>query len=145
MHPWAIYTIISLALAYFQFRQDKQGLVSSVFSPLLGKVSEGAVGAFIDTLAIIATAFGVATSLGLGTLQINGSLNHMFGISISPMIQVVIIAIVTVLFLNSATTGLDKGIRILSNTNLLIAVLPMAFISNKENFWYYLGVESAIF
>ncbi|KRF05477.1 glycine/betaine ABC transporter permease [Paenibacillus sp. Soil766] len=128
VHPWAIYTIISLTLAYFQFRKDKKGLISSAFSPLLGKVSEGGVGAFIDTLAIIATAFGVATSLGLGALQINGGLNHMFGISINPMIQVVIIAVVTVLFLISATTGLDKGIRILSNTNLLIAVLLMAFV-----------------
>lgn len=128
LHPWAIYTIISLALAYFQFRKNKKGLISAVFSPLLGKVSEGWVGATIDVLAIIATAFGVATSLGLGALQINGGLNHMFGISINPIVQVVIIGVVTVLFLISATTGLDKGIRILSNTNLIIAVLLMAFV-----------------
>ncbi|MBA2939808.1 BCCT family transporter [Paenibacillus sp. CGMCC 1.16610] len=128
VHPWAIYTIISLTLAYFQFRHDKKGLISAVFSPLIGKLSEGGIGAVIDILAIIATAFGVATSLGLGALQINGGLNHMFGISIQPVVQVVIIGIVTVLFLISATTGLDKGIRILSNANLLIAVLLMAFV-----------------
>lgn len=128
VHPWAIYTTISLSLAYFQFRKGKSGLISAVFSPLLGKVSEGWLGSLIDTLAIIATAFGVATSLGLGALQINGGLNHVVGIAINPVIQVVIIAVVTVLFLISATTGLDKGIRILSNTNLLIAVLLMAFV-----------------
>ncbi|MDD9269399.1 BCCT family transporter [Paenibacillus sp. GCM10023248] len=128
VHPWAIYTLISLAIAYFQFRKDKQGLISSAFSPLLGKLAEGGVGALIDTLAIIATAFGVATSLGLGALQINGGLNHMLGISINPMVQVIIIAVVTVLFLISATTGLDKGIRLISNINLLIAVLLMAFV-----------------
>lgn len=128
IHPWAIYTIISLALAYFQFRKGKKGLISAVFSPILGKVSEGWVGGAIDTLAIIATAFGVATSLGLGALQINGGLNHMFGITIHSTVQVIIIAVVTVLFLLSATTGLDKGIRILSNTNLIIAVLLMTFV-----------------
>lgn len=128
VHPWAIYTIISLSLAYFQFRKGKRGLISAVFSPILGKISEGWVGGVIDTLAIIATVFGVATSLGLGALQINGGLNHMFGFSISPFVQVVIIVVVTVLFLLSATTGLDKGIRILSNTNLIIAVLLMTFV-----------------
>jgi hypothetical protein len=75
---------------------------------LIGKLSEGGIGAAIDTLAIIATAFGVAISLGLGALQINGGLNHMFGISINPVVQVVIIGIVTILFLISATSGLAR-------------------------------------
>ncbi|WP_282559199.1 glycine betaine uptake BCCT transporter [Paenibacillus sedimenti] len=128
LHPWAIYTTIALALAYFQFRKGEKGLISAAFSPLLGDRSNGIIGKIIDILAIIATAFGVATSLGLGALQINGGLNHLFGLSVSPFIQVVIIGIVTIMFLLSATTGLDRGIRILSNTNLLIAVLLMVFV-----------------
>lgn len=128
LHPWAIYTTIALTLAYFQFRKGKTGLISASFSPLLGDKSNGPIGKMIDVLAIIATAFGVATSLGLGALQINGGLNHLFGISINPTIQVAIIGIVTVFFLISATTGLDRGIRILSNTNLLIAVLLLVFV-----------------
>ncbi|UJF36232.1 glycine betaine uptake BCCT transporter [Paenibacillus hexagrammi] len=128
LHPWAVYSTVSLALAYFQFRKGKKGLISAVFSPILGDLTEGVIGKIIDTLAIIATAFGVATSLRLGAMQINGGLNHLLGISVGPTVQVIIIAVVTVLFLLSATTGLDKGIRILSNTNLMVAVLLMLFV-----------------
>ncbi|GLX69611.1 glycine betaine uptake BCCT transporter [Paenibacillus glycanilyticus] len=129
LHPWAIYTVISLALAYFQFRKGYKGLISSTFIPLIGRrLAEGWLGKVIDILAIIATAFGVATSLGLGTLQINGGLNHLFGISSTITVQTIIIVVVTVLFLLSATTGLDKGIKLLSNLNLLIAVILMLFV-----------------
>lgn len=122
LHPWAIYTIISLSLAYFQFRKGYSGLISSTFRPLLKEKVNGPIGKAIDILAIIATAFGVATSLGLGALQINGGLSHMFGISTSTSWQIIIIAVVTVLYLISATTGLDKGILLLSNSNLIIAI-----------------------
>lgn len=122
LQPWAIYTIISLALAYFQYRKGYGGLISQVFRPLLGDRVDGWFGKSVDILAVIATAFGVATSLGFGALQINGGLSQLFGIQIHVMVQMVIIALVTVLYLISATTGLDKGIRILSNTNLLIAI-----------------------
>ncbi|MET3270493.1 UNVERIFIED_CONTAM: glycine betaine transporter [Paenibacillus phyllosphaerae] len=129
LHPWAVYTVISLSLAYFQFRKGYKGLISPTFIPLLGsRLVEGGVGKAIDTLAVIATAFGVATSLGLGTLQINGGLNHLFGLPMSVTAQVGIIVIVTVLFLLSATTGLDKGIRMISNANLLIAVILLLFV-----------------
>ncbi|MBB3113431.1 glycine betaine transporter [Paenibacillus phyllosphaerae] len=129
LHPWAVYTVISLSLAYFQFRKGYKGLISTTFIPLLGeKRTSGPIGKVIDMLAVIATAFGVATSLGLGTLQINGGLHHLFGLSISTASQIAIIVIVTVLFLLSATTGLDKGIRLLSNTNLLIAVILLLFV-----------------
>lgn len=122
LHPWAIYTIISLSLAYFQYRKGYKGLISSTFYPLLKEKVNGPIGKAIDILAIIATVFGVATSLGLGALQINGGLSHLFGISISTFWQVIIIAIVTVLYLISATTGLDKGILLLSNGNLILAI-----------------------
>ncbi|MBP1930166.1 glycine betaine uptake BCCT transporter [Ammoniphilus resinae] len=127
LHPWGVYAIIALALAYFQYRKGLKGLISHTFYPLLGERVHGPVGKTIDVLAIIATVFGVATSLGLGTLQINGGLNHLFGISSSIFIQIMIILVVTVLYMLSATTGLDKGIKILSNTNLLIALGLLLF------------------
>lgn len=130
LHPWAIYTIIGISLAYFQFRKGYKGLISSTFIPLIGvKAAEGWLGKAIDILAVIATVFGVATSLGLGTLQINGGLNHLFGIANSSVTQIIIIVIVTVLFILSTSSGLDKGIKFLSNTNLIIAVLLMLFIA----------------
>ncbi|MUG47861.1 glycine betaine uptake BCCT transporter [Paenibacillus woosongensis] len=129
LHPWAIYTIIGLTLAYFQFRKGYKGLISSTFIPLLGKrLAAGWLGKVIDILAVIATIFGVATSLGLGALQINGGLRYLFGVPNTAASQIVIIVVVTVLFLISATTGLDKGIKILSNTNLVIAILLMVFV-----------------
>ncbi|CAM4373690.1 glycine betaine uptake BCCT transporter [Paenibacillus typhae] len=129
LHPWAIYTVIGLSLAYFQFRKGYKGLISSTFIPLIGeKRAAGWLGKVIDILAVIATIFGVATSLGLGALQINGGLHYLFGVPNTTISQIVIIAAVTVLFLISATTGLDKGIKILSNTNLVTAVLLMLFV-----------------
>jgi len=127
LHPWAIYAVIALSLAYFQFRKGEKGLISSTFRPLLGKRIDGPWGKTIDTLSIIATAFGVATSLGLGTLQINGGLTHLFNLPGSLLVQISIIGIITVLYLLSATTGLDKGIKILSNTNLVLALLLLLF------------------
>ncbi|CAI8892051.1 Glycine betaine transporter OpuD [Brevibacillus sp. IT-7CA2] len=123
LHPWGIYALIALALAYFQFRKGAKGLISSTFGPLLGERIHGPIGKGIDILAVIATAFGVATSLGLGTLQINGGLSHLFGLPSNTTVQIVIISIITVLFLLSATTGLDRGIKYLSNTNLALALL----------------------
>lgn len=128
LQPWGIYTVIALALAYFQFRKGQRGLISSTFYPLLGDRVNGPIGKLIDVLAVIATVFGVATSLGLGVLQINGGLTHLTGISGSITTQVIIIVIVTVLYLVSATTGLDRGIKILSNTNLVLAAGLLLFV-----------------
>lgn len=125
LHPWAIYSLISLAMAYFQFRKDETGLISNTLKPLWGKKMSGPLGKLIDITAIIATAFGVATSLGLGSLQIKSGLKFTFGIELTPYI---IIGITTVLFLISATTGLDKGIKILSNTNLSLAFFLFIFV-----------------
>lgn len=128
LHPWAIYSVISLALAYFKFRKGYRGLISATFTPLLGDRVNGPIGKGIDILAILATVFGVATSLGLGTLQIGGGLNHLFHIPNVVWTQIIIIAAVTVLYLISATAGLDKGIKTISNINLLIAVGLMLFV-----------------
>ncbi|MFY0542859.1 glycine betaine uptake BCCT transporter [Brevibacillus sp. H7] len=128
LHPWGIYAAIALALAYFKFRKGAKGLISSTFYPLLGERVNGPIGKAIDILAIIATVFGVATSLGLGTLQINGGLAHLFQLPSSVTVQVCIIAIVTILYILSATTGLDRGIKILSNTNLFLALGILLFV-----------------
>ena len=126
VHPWANYAIIALPLAYMQFRKNKPGLISSIFIPLIGEEKvAGPIGKVIDILAVFATVAGVATSLGLGVLQINSGLNHMFGVPINTTVNIIIIAVVTVLFLASAISGLDKGILILSNTNVVIAVTIM--------------------
>ena len=122
IHPWANYAIVALPLAYMQFRKNKPGLISSIFIPILGEnASETKLGKLIDILAILATVAGVATSLGLGVLQINGGLNYMFGIPISTTVHIIIIVIVTLMFMASAISGLDKGIKFLSNANIALA------------------------
>jgi glycine betaine transporter len=128
LHPWAIYTIIALSIAYAQFRKGESGLISSTFRPLIGNHVEGPLGKGIDTLAAIATVFGVATSLGLGTLQINGGLSYLFGIPNTTMVQMIIIIVVTILYMISATTGLNRGIRYLSNLNLGLAAALLLFV-----------------
>lgn len=138
LHPWAIYTIIGLCLAYFNYRKGYNSLISSTFYPLFKDKIDGPIGKFIDILAIIATAFGVATSLGLGALQVNGGLHEVFGIPNSIKVQIIIICVVTVLYMISATTGLDKGIKFLSNLNIAVAAGLMLFV-------LFLGPTSFIF
>lgn len=121
IHPWAGYSIIGLSLAYFQFRKGKSGLISNLFEPLLGDKVKGPLGTIIDTLAAFATIAGIATSLGLGTLQINSGLSYLFGIPNNIISQVVIIAVTTVIFIWTAVSGIDKGMKILSDINLLTA------------------------
>lgn len=128
LHPWAVYTVVGLALAYYSFRKGESGLISVTFRPLIGDRVNGFLGKGIDILAIIATVFGVATSLGLGALQINGGFSQVLNIGNSIATQIIIILVVTVLFLLSATTGLKKGIRFLSNINLSIAAILLIFV-----------------
>lgn len=136
LHPWAIYTIVGLSIAYFQFRKKETGIISSTFRPLIGDRVDGSLGKAIDTLASIATAFGVATSLGLGALQISGGMNHLFNIPNERLTQLIIIIIVTLIYMISATTGLNKGILYLSNTNLFVAaaLLLVVFLFGPTQF-----------
>lgn len=127
-HVWAMYGVVGLSLAFFQFRKDEPGLISATLKPIFGKKMEGPLGILVDVLAIFATAFGVATSLGFGAVQINAGLNYLFGWTIGIFTQVIIIAIVTVLFLASAWSGLSKGIKYLSNTNLVLALAILGFV-----------------
>lgn len=128
IHPWAIYIVMSLAIAYFSFRRGMPPLISSCFYPLIGDRIYGSIGKSIDVLAVFATVFGVATSLGLGALQIGGGLTAVFGITHTLTVTLTIIAVVTVLYMLSSATGLDKGIQILSRTNVLVALILMGFV-----------------
>lgn len=122
LHPWANYSIIGLALAYFQFRKGKPGLISSIFIPLFGeKRINGPIGKTIDILAVFATVAGVATSLGLGTMQINSGLNYLFDIPETRLVQIIIIGVITVLYIWTAVSGIDKGIKFLGDMNLILA------------------------
>lgn len=129
LHPWATYCIIALGLAYMQFRKGKPGLVSSIFIPLLGeKRAKGGIGKLIDTLSVFATVAGVATSLGLGAYQINSGLNMLFGLPENNYVIFGIVIIVTAGFMLSAVSGLDKGIKILSNTNVILCGILMLMV-----------------
>ena len=128
LHPWALYAIVGLALGYFCFRRGMPNLISSVFHPLLGDRVNGPIGKGIDILAIFATMFGSATSLGLGALQINSGLNFVWDVETSTGLAVVIIAVLTLLFVVSAVSGVERGVQWLSNFNMLVAVGLLVFI-----------------
>jgi glycine betaine transporter len=122
LHPWAIYGIVGLAIAFFQFRRKAVALVSSATEALPWKVVQRLSPAF-NVLAVVATAFGVATSLGMGASQINSGLNAVFGLPIGAASQVGIIIVTTLLFLTSAVSGVERGIKWLSSGNLVLAGL----------------------
>lgn len=122
-HAWAIYGVVALALAYSQFRKGEPGLLSKTLRPILGNKVDGPIGVIIDVLSVFATVVGVAVSLGMGALQINGGLEYLFGVPNNIVIQGIIIVIVTILFLMSAWSGLSKGIQYLSNLNIILASL----------------------
>ncbi len=128
LHPWGIYTIIGLSLAFFQYNKNLPGLISSTFYPILGKGIYGPVGKTIDILAIVATVFGIATSLGLGTMQISGGLSYLFGLPNTINMQILIIIVVTFLFVGSALIGIDRGMKVLSNINILLALCIMLLL-----------------
>ncbi|MCM3409691.1 glycine betaine uptake BCCT transporter [Metabacillus litoralis] len=130
IHAWSIYAIVALSIAYFHFRHKKLSLISATLEPIFGEKINGKTGKAIDTFAVLATVLGVAASLGFGAVQINGGLAYLFQVPKTVGVQFLIIAIVTVLFLVSAMSGLGKGIKILSNTNMILAatLLLLMFI-----------------
>ena len=123
LHPWAAYSVVALALAFFQFNRDRPMLISTTFEPLIGARANGPLGKWIDVLALIATAFGVATSLGLGALQINAGLYRVFGVPNDIAVELIIIAVAGALYILSSLSGLTRGIQWLSNLNMVLAVL----------------------
>ena len=122
LHPWACYATVALVLAYFQFRKGYPGLISATLTPLIGATAaQGTAGKIIDSLAVVTTLFGVATSLGLGALQVTTGLDLLYGFGKGTAVSITVIAVVTALYITSAVTGINKGIRILSNTNMVMA------------------------
>ena len=128
LHAWAIYGIVALILAYFSFRKNEPVTISATLKPIIGAHANGKIGKLIDILAILSTVFGVATTLGFGAAQINGGLSYLFGVPSAFWVQLIIIVIVTILFIASALTGLGKGIKILSNANMVLAFLLLALM-----------------
>ncbi len=130
LHPWAIYAVVGIAIAYGTFRKGRPQLISSAFSGLIGRRrAEGPAGRVIDILAIFATLFGSAASLGLGALQIGSGLEIVAGIGkVGNGLLVVVIAVLTAAFIASAVSGIEKGIQWLSNTNMVLAIVLAAFV-----------------
>ncbi|MCA0148222.1 MULTISPECIES: BCCT family transporter [Rossellomorea] len=128
IHAWGIYAIVALALAYSKFRKDEPGLISATLKPIFGDKMNGPLGTIIDVLAVFATVVGVATTLGFGAAQINGGLSYLLDIPNNFTVQAIIIGVVTVLFMISAWSGLSKGIKYLSNTNMVLAVLLLVLV-----------------
>jgi len=128
LHPWGIYAIMALGLSFFAFNRKLPLSLRSVFYPLLGERIYGVLGDIIDTFAVLATMFGLATSLGMGTLQINSGLDYMLGWGTSVSMQVGIIAVVTLLALISVMAGIHRGVRFLSEINIKLALVFMLLV-----------------
>lgn len=128
LHAWAIYAAVALTLAFFSFRHGLPLTLRSALYPLIGNRIHGPIGHAVDIFAIIGTVLGVATSLGLGVAQMNSGLNHLFGIPVGVTTQIVLIIITCGLATLSVASGLDKGIRILSEANMVLAVILLLFV-----------------
>lgn len=128
LHPWAIYGVVALSLAFFAYNKGLPLSIRSIFYPLLGDRTWGWAGHVIDILAVLATLFGLATSLGLGAQQASAGLHHVFGVNNGLTLQVLVIAGVTGLAIVSVVRGLEGGVKLLSNINMLIAFVLLAFV-----------------
>ncbi|GAA4322312.1 BCCT family transporter [Klenkia terrae] len=130
LHPWAIYAVVGLAIAYGTFRRGRKQLISAAFAPLLGeRRTSGPAGKVIDVLAIFATLFGSAASLGLGALQIGSGVEILgWAGDVGNGVLVVIIAVLTMAFVASAVSGISRGIQWLSNTNMVLALVLAVFV-----------------
>ncbi|TCT16094.1 choline/glycine/proline betaine transport protein/BCCT family betaine/carnitine transporter [Natranaerovirga pectinivora] len=128
LHPWGIYALISLALAFFTYNRKLPLSFRSVFYPLFKDKVFGRLGDVIDTIAVLATLFGLATSLGLGVQQINSGLNFLIGIPFNVTMQVILIVVITFIATLSVVSGIDKGVKFLSETNMKIAGVFMVAV-----------------
>tara|TARA_R110002096_G_scaffold43155_4_gene116202 strand:+ start:1116 stop:2759 length:1644 start_codon:yes stop_codon:yes gene_type:complete len=128
LHPWAIYAVVGLALALFSYNKGLPLTIRSAFYPILGERIWGWPGHLIDILAVFATLFGLATSLGFGATQANAGLNELFGLSVGATAQVLLITGITAIATISVMRGLDGGVKILSELNMGLAFLLLAFV-----------------
>ncbi|WP_154857303.1 BCCT family transporter [Cyclobacterium xiamenense] len=127
-HAWAIYAVVGLSLAFFAYNRKLPLTIRSVFYPLLGERMNGWMGNVIDVLAVLATLFGLATSLGLGVQQVSGGLFYLFGIPNTVTVQVLLIAGITLIATISVVSGIDKGVKFLSQWNVRIAAILLVFV-----------------
>ncbi|GIC79072.1 BCCT family transporter [Moritella sp. F3] len=129
LHPWAIYGVVALSLAFFSYNKGLPLSMRSVFYPILGDRTWGWAGHIVDILAVIATLFGLATSLGLGAQQAASGFHHVLGIENGLFLQISIIFIVTLLAVVSVIRGIDGGVKVISNINMLLALVLLVFVA----------------
>lgn len=129
LHPWAVYALMGLAIAWFQYNRTGRGLISDLLQPLIGDRHLGWMGKLVNIVAVVATAIGVATTLGFGTMQISAGLERVFGLPAGLNMQLIVIAVCFVLYMSSSASGVDRGIKWLSSFNLALAgVLLLAVV-----------------
>jgi BCCT family betaine/carnitine transporter len=128
LHPWAIYAVVALALALFSYNKGLPLSIRSAFYPILGERVWGWWGHIIDTVAVFATLFGLATSLGFGAQQANAGMNYIYGIPNNVTVQVILIIAITAVALVSVLRGLDGGVKRLSEINMVLAFLLLLFV-----------------
>jgi len=128
LHPWAVYAIVALALALFTYNKGLPLTIRSAFYPIFGDRVWGWTGHVIDTLAVFATLFGLATSLGIGAEQANAGLNFLFGLPVTNASKVLLIVGITAIALVSVLAGLDAGVKRLSEINMVLAAVLLLFV-----------------
>jgi choline/glycine/proline betaine transport protein len=128
LQAWTTYIVVGLSLAYFSYRHGLPLTMRSALYPIIGERVHGRIGHSVDVFAVLGTMFGVATSLGIGAMQINAGLNYLFQVNISEVTQVLIIAVITGFATISVVSGLDAGIRRISELNIVLAILLLTFI-----------------
>lgn len=128
LHPWAVYAVVALALAFFSFNRGLPLTMRSVFYPIFGEATWGFAGHVIDVLAVFATIFGLATSLGLGASQALAGLNYLFDVPVSDGMKVFLIIAITAFALVSVVAGLDKGVKRLSEVNMVLAAVLLILV-----------------
>ncbi|PQJ60802.1 BCCT transporter [Vibrio chagasii] len=129
LHPWAIYGVVALSLAFFSYNKGLPLSIRSIFYPILGDRAWGWAGHVVDILAVLATLFGLATSLGLGAQQAASGIQHVFGLEAGLGLQVVVITVVTLLAVVSVLRGIDGGVKVISNINMLVAFLLLILVA----------------
>ncbi|UPQ90064.1 BCCT family transporter [Vibrio sinaloensis] len=129
LHPWAIYGVVALSLAFFAYNKGLPLSIRSIFYPILGDRAWGWAGHIVDILAVLATLFGLATSLGLGAQQAASGIHHVFGIESGLTLQVIVITVVTLLAVVSVVRGIDGGVKVISNINMVIAFLLLILVA----------------
>ena len=135
LHPWAIFAVVGLSLAFFSFNKGLPLVTRSIFYPLFGEQCWRWPGHIIDVTAVFATIFGLATSLGLGAKQATGGLHSVFGVDNGLTTQLLLITVITAIAIISVVRGLDRGVRVLSNFNILTALLLLVFVISAGPTW----------